>query len=415
MPMTDLEERVREALRAQAETLTASPDAWHRVAARAGGRPSWLSGSPARQRLADRLLPLAAAAAVLAVGIGMAVVTEVGGWGAILRGPGPATARTPQETMSTGQTGPRWSVSACATFPGTVGAPAGGPVEINGLTLGYFRVTNAKPATHLDGLWFCALGPGGVATRLPALDGKTLAAEAGSGSTHFGAVVRSATSVEAELANGRQVRGTVQAGRGAPYAVWLVKYPVLDTATLVFRNAAGHVLTRLPLDIPPPVSPLNSPQLLPPAADQCQSASSQTAAVRVPQVMDGIRVWTYVRFGLQHGSEQLMLCEMTGVADSQDGFSFFAALPPGQVVRYVGTLDLTGTLSGTAAPSVTSVTAVLPDGREYGGTLVKGPGFAYQVWLVSYPVTSPATLVFRDAVGRQVAVLHAQANRGPVS
>jgi hypothetical protein len=32
------------------------------------------------------------------------------------------------------------------------------------------------------------------------------------------------------------------------------------------------------------------------------------------------------------------------------------------------------------------------------------------VWLVSYPLKAPATLVFRDAAGKEVAVLHEPAN-----
>jgi hypothetical protein len=66
--------------------------------------------------------------------------------------------------------------------------------------------------------------------------------------------------------------------------------------------------------------------------------------------------------------------------------------------------------SGIAARGVTSVTAVLADSREYTGTLVTGKPFMYPVWLVSYPLKEPATLVFRNAAGKEVAVLHEPAN-----
>jgi len=64
--MTDLEERVRDALRARAEEFTASPDAWERTRARAGRRAIRRQAHrPARQRWLTRFAPLAAAAAVL--------------------------------------------------------------------------------------------------------------------------------------------------------------------------------------------------------------------------------------------------------------------------------------------------------------------------------------------------------------
>ena len=39
----------------------------------------------------------------------------------------------------------------------------------------------------------------------------------------------------------------------------------------------------------------------------------------------------------------------------------------------------------------------------------RSPG-CYPVWLVSYPLKDPATLVFRNAAGKQVAALHEPAN-----
>jgi hypothetical protein len=52
-------------------------------------------------------------------------------------------------------------------------------------------------------------------------------------------------------------------------------------------------------------------------------------------------------------------------------------------------------------------------------TFVNGSGFPYPGWLVSYavmdPVRDPATLIFRDTAGREVAVLHAAANEWPVT
>ena len=69
---------------------------------------------------------------------------------------------------------------------------------------------------------------------------------------------------------------------------------------------------------------------------------------------------------------------------------------------------------GVAAARVKSVTAVLPDGRTYPGTVGGGRGLPYRTWAVSYRSGSGAVrLVFRDAAGRQVADLSAAAPQNP--
>jgi hypothetical protein len=70
-------------------------------------------------------------------------------------------------------------------------------------------------------------------------------------------------------------------------------------------------------------------------------------------------------------------------------------------------------VSGIVVSSATSVTAVLADGKQYSGTIVTNKLFTYPVWVASYPLRYPATLVFRDAAGAQVAVLHEPANPQP--
>ena len=67
-------------------------------------------------------------------------------------------------------------------------------------------------------------------------------------------------------------------------------------------------------------------------------------------------------------------------------------------------------MSEVAVRGVTSVTAVLAGGRKYTGTFVHGKLLTYPVWLVSYPLKDPVTLVFRNAAGAEVAVLHEPAN-----
>ena len=63
---------------------------------------------------------------------------------------------------------------------------------------------------------------------------------------------------------------------------------------------------------------------------------------------------------------------------------------------------------------MTSVTAVLADGKTYEGIFADGRSFPDPVWLVSFPAHATATLVFRDAAGQVVATLHGQNGNWPV-
>jgi hypothetical protein len=60
---------------------------------------------------------------------------------------------------------------------------------------------------------------------------------------------------------------------------------------------------------------------------------------------------------------------------------------------------------GLAARQVTSVTAVLTNGRRVPGVVVSGRGFPDQAWQVRYPPQDAATLLFFDSAGHQVSKL----------
>jgi hypothetical protein len=425
--MTDLEERVRDALRAQAGEFTVSPDAWQRTKARAARRTTGRGPAPAGQGWLARFTPLAVAAAVLGIGIGTAVLAGTGGFTAITRGVGlgPGPGSTPQATPSSfGGRPPRAGPCTRVIWLAT-GAPRGvpaGAVSYAGV-IAWFSQLNGR-------LWLCtAHRLGGNGSYVGTLGHGTLAVDVAgggpvAGQTRAGAVVKSATSVEAMLANGHDVQGAVKLGHGFPYAVWWVSYPAADSATLVFRDAAGHVVTRLHETTQPPPShrpqgnPLEHPVLLTPSDVLCGGPSRRPPSqlVRVRQVMDGIKVWTYVRFvyPVDSGPVAPQLCEAAGVVGDATTYQSDVSLS-GQLVQAVNVLSQTSTVSGVAIPGVASVTAVLADGRQYTGTFATGKGFPYQVWLVSYPVRDPATLIFRDAAGHEVAILHTSANVWPVS
>jgi hypothetical protein len=70
-------------------------------------------------------------------------------------------------------------------------------------------------------------------------------------------------------------------------------------------------------------------------------------------------------------------------------------------------------LQGAAAAQVTSMAAVLPDGRSYPGVVKTGRGFPVKAWTVGYPPAQGVRLVFRDASGAEVATLSSAAPIGP--
>ena len=160
-----------------------------------------------------------------------------------------------------------------------------------------------------------------------------------------------------------------------------------------------------------PATPGASPQVPPPpGADYpaVREIPPVTPFVRIKLFADGHTVWTYVWFGYVPGyvGAGIALCEVNdgGVYDG-----YFACtpgrLPAGAPARSAAT-DGSGWIRlGVTAPQVTSVTAVLPGGQTVHGTVEPVRGLPDKLWAVSYPVTSAATLVFRDAAGRQVTRL----------
>jgi hypothetical protein len=143
-----------------------------------------------------------------------------------------------------------------------------------------------------------------------------------------------------------------------------------------------------------PASPGASPHVPPPPGRNypvVREIPPVTPFVPVKLFADGHTVWTYLWFGYVPGyaSAGIALCEVNdgGVYDG-----YFACGS--------GWIRL-----GVTAPQVTSVTAVLPDGQAVHGAVEPVHGLPYKLWAVSYPVGPAATLVFRDAAGRELTRL----------
>jgi hypothetical protein len=429
--MTDLEERVRDALDARARGFTTSPDAWERTRARAGRRAVRRQAHrPARQRWLTRLTPLGAAAAVLVIAAGTATIAETGGFKAALRhvGLGPNGNSAPQATSSGG--GPLGFAGSPCAFPGqsktisVTGVPLSAKVTLDGVTTWWARVpvsawgeedSSGHERVRKTDLALCQVhGDGGSAEpEWPLGKGQLVQASTpthflGNGSSVSGIAAASVTAVEADLANGNVVWGYVAYGHGFPYAAWWINYPQGIAVTLVFRDAAGQAVKKIAEPFPLGSS-LKHPA---PLTDWVPSRPCEQA--RVQQVMNGVKVWTYVGLTVpepvQPNHAPATLCEYIGIVGGGASFVGTYRMPVGQAARTFFVLYPTASLSGIAVRGVTSVTAVLADGRKYTGTFVTGKLFTYPVWLVSYPLKDPATLVFRNAAGKEVTVLHEPAN-----
>lgn len=432
--MTDLEDRVRDALQARAGGFTTSPDAWERTRARAGDRAIRRQAyHPARRRWLTRFTPLAAAAAVLVIGVGLASLAAAGGSPAPRATPPTATSRggspAPQATRSIGGRRGGFPGMDCA-FPGVSkkipvsGVQISAKVTVNQVTIWWTRIPETKyPQAHTD-LALCqfdAVHGGRSGPQAPLGRGQLVQASApfsglGGATSMSGIAAASVTSVEADLANGNVEHGSLAYGAGFPDAVWWLDYPQGIGATIVFRDAAGRVVKEIAEPFPP-ASALKHPVTIAPVPTGDTGWDAACKQARVQQVMGGIKVWTYIGFtvprAVQPNHAKPTLCEVTGIVGAEPSYVGTYTMPAGQAARVFFALYPTSSVSGMVLPRATSVTAVLASGKEYSGTIVTNKLFTYPVWIVSYPLKDPATLVFRDAAGAQVAVLHVLANPQP--
>jgi hypothetical protein len=429
--MTDLEDRVRDALLARAGEFTTSPDAWERTLARAGRAVRRQAVRSRRQRWLTRFTPLAAAAAVLAIGVGTATVAETGGLGAALRhvGLGTGGSPAPLATPSSGGGQAGFRGLPCA-FPTkneklrVAGVQISAKATVGGVTTWWTRIPESMFPQAKTNLAVCQLNDDGGSSEPEARLGPGQLVRAsgpysglGGGTSISGIAAESVTSVEADLANGNVERGSLANGAGFPYAVWWLTYPQGIGATIVFRDAAGRAVKEI-AEPYPSASALKHPvPLTPDAVSGVTGRATSCQQARVPQVMDGIKVWTYIGFTVPqavqpHGAKPT-LCEVTGIVGAEPTFVGTYTMPAGQIARIFFALNPTSSMSGIVVPNATSVTAVVADGKNYPGTIVTNKLFTDPVWIVSYPLKDPATLVFRDAAGAQVAVLPVPANPQP--
>ncbi|HEV2254119.1 MAG TPA: hypothetical protein VGS06_13070 [Streptosporangiaceae bacterium] len=400
--MNTLEDRVRGALRARAEDFSASPDAWARIRARsraARGRRGGLRSLRAGQLL----IPVAAAAAVVAIVVASVGLSDVFGRAGSAPAVGDTARPKPTSTVS----------------PGAIPSPAGpyspaGPAEemlvtdppvsaVIGLDIpraagnanraaGYFWIGYASP--HY---WFDRITPGpqfcndtvnvtsgessGFCLPLPQLGAGHLASvtgdeNVGAGQTILqGAAAAQVTSMAAVLADGRSYPGVVKTGRGFPDKAWTVGYPPAQGVRLVFRDASGAEVATLSS-----AAPIGPPQVAQPRSGgmvvfRYPAGPATEAGEMTAYVIDGrVGFWSRIWGGY---------ISPVSAADgpAADGIILSFGLGNSRQNPYPKLVEA----FGYARADVTRIVLHLPGGQAETSTFTAWPGSGIRLWAVPLP------------------------------
>jgi hypothetical protein len=396
--MNSVEDRLRDALRERAAHSPIDPDAWPRTVARSRRR---LVSAPMWSRF---MIPAAAAAAVVAIVAGTTVLTGHGG----LRGGSGATGVS--------------SVSPPASSPSASGAPA--PPGPGSYLMRYdpplsaivpIKLTTGRQTTWTfvwfgrlksdpgEGIQLCTVTDGGDYYGGGGCTPVQLQEQQGfvEGSDTIKLIVSDpqVTSVTALLPAGRSFSGLGAFGRGFPYKVWLVNFPTQDNATIVLRNAGGHVVKRMSItgEYPPPAQPRSGGIAL---FRYPADAVATTAGTMTAYLLDGRLV----------GVDGLVV-GFWG-SNSNSVISNVPASGPQTIVNLGGSWIRGATVVeyfGYAHQNVTRVVLRLADGRQYDAqTTVAWPGSGLRLWHFAVPVKAvsfePAkqAMLGYDAAGQVV-------------
>jgi len=230
--MNDVEDRLREALRERATHSPVDPDAWEQTVARVR--------RPVRARIWSRFtVPVAAAAAVVAIIAGATVLTGHGGLGADPGRSAPASASASATPAPPGPGNYLIQQNPPVSAIVRVKMKIGGQTTWTFVWFGYLKSDRSQGpnlCSVTDGGGFYGSGGCGI-TQIPVH--QVAVSSGGTGSIRMGVSIRQVTSVTAQLPGGRSAAGVVLSGRGFPGKVWLVNYPSADNARIVFRDASG--------------------------------------------------------------------------------------------------------------------------------------------------------------------------------
>jgi hypothetical protein len=411
---TALEDAVRDMLHSRAEQVSISSNAWIRTTARArrSHPPVRLRGlhAPGR-RTQSWLVPLTAAVAVAAIGIASATGTGGGRvratTGADAGGqPGTAPGRVlPPAHVCDSRVQGRQIIPTdpYTSATATLGAGSGQQVtwfrQANGhsqtawlqtVTGGTLLCVDTLPDGNQPGTSWMVV-PQLTSADAAALYTVSVPPVVTDVQVPEGIALRTVTSVDVVNTAGQQVRGTVVPIPGTQYVTWWLGYASPGTDTVLFRNAAGQVVSRLTVRLPTYGNFQNTP-------------GGPAAPIGFWQQAGQGKVWTTVRFSWsspRSGGPTLSVSQR--YSDGFQDFNLGAGIPAGQVAVFVDSIGSPNSvmpLYGSAEQAVTTVTAILPDGRTYKGTVLDAPGFPYKAWTVTYPTRDRAKLIFSGAKGQ---------------
>jgi hypothetical protein len=381
--MNTIEDRLRDALRERAAQSPIDPDAWARTVTRSRRRPGRVPG------WTRYMIPLAAAAAVVAIVVGATELTggPRGGSGAT----GTSASASPSAVGAPAPPGPGDSL-----IKGTTVLSAIIPVKLTaGQQTTWTFVWFSRPDSGSDrDIQLCSITDGAGYDGSGGCQPPVL--EAGQGYAGGVDPVRTiatdkqVTSATALLPHGRSVSGVLAFGRGFPDKVWLVQFPEEDSATVVLRNAAGQVVKRI-------------------------SYRGQYPALSQPR-SGGIKLFSYpaksasptagtMTAYLLNGSLVGVTGKVVGFWSSGPDSSFSTSNVPASGPPAVSNFGGDGGYSGAtvaeyygyAHANVARVVLRLQDGKQYSAqTTAAWPGSGLRLWHFAVPI-KPAT-----APGKQV-------------
>jgi len=362
--MNTIEDRLREALRERAKHSPVDPEAWAKTVARtrpARGRPR----AGVRSRF---LIPVAAAAAVVAIVLGVTALT--GHLGSRGRAPSVSQPSIPAP-LSRNDFLVRQDPPISEIVPVTIRTPGG---QAESVFVWFARMKGGQ-GTMLCSQIFRKGTVTAAICQSVRLSGRQVAVLTGGDSfIRLGASSSRVTSVSAHLSGGRSAAGKLVWGQGFPAKVWLVSYPLdvnagtVSDVGIVFRDAAGRQagqLTILGASQFPPTGPGGMTVF----RNQKGTATAYLARGRVEVSSTGLPP---AAFAGQPASGP----PDVGVFTSQDDN------PPSWLEFY-----------GYAHENVVRVTVRLADGRQVGTTTFPGwKGSGIRLWAVPAPVPLPRQL-----------------------
>ena len=374
--MNAVEDRLREALSERAAHSPIAPDAWERTVARSRRRRWTRVGAWSRTNVWSRvLIPAAAAAAVVAVVIGVTVLTGRLGQPA---GPGrsPVASAAPTPPPPPGRNDYSMQSAPPVTEVVRIKLIVDGQTTWTFVWFGYLKSDRA------EGLVLCTVtdgdgygGGGGCGPEnVPA---RQVGYSTGPyGSITMGTSIKPVTSVSARLANGRTVPGVVVSGRGFPYKFWAVVRPADQDAQIIFRGAGGAELGHLAM-----AAVYNTPS---------RPRRGGIVVFRLPADAKSPFTGTMTAY-LFDGRGIGIRGKVVGFWDSNNGslISNVAASGPPAVVNLGGDYGQHAQQAeffGYAHQNVARVVLRLADGRQYGGqTFAAWPGSGLRLWAFAVP------------------------------